>query len=78
MPLVRDDRNRTTQITDPQDNIYQYSYGTNGNLASIASPATSSSVTCSGLTTPNTSQYAHYPNSTHLHYPSHYYASGTD
>jgi hypothetical protein len=35
-------------------------------------------VTCSGVTTPNTSQYAHYPDSTHLHYPSHYYASGTD
>ena len=38
VPFVRDSQNRITQITDPQGNIYSYSYDTNGNLASVTYP----------------------------------------
>jgi YD repeat-containing protein len=41
VPFLRDDQNRITQITDPQGNIYQYSYDTNGNLSTVTYPNTS-------------------------------------
>jgi YD repeat-containing protein len=40
VPFVRDDQNRITQITDPQGNVYQYSYDENGNLATVTYPNT--------------------------------------
>jgi RHS repeat-associated protein len=70
VPFVRDDQNRITQITDPEGNVYSYSYDANGNLATVTYPPTASSTVCSGVSTPNTSQYTYYPN--------HYYESGTD
>ena len=78
VPFVRDDQNRITQITDPQGNHYLYTYDDNGNLATVTYPATSTSQTCSGLTSPNTSQYIYYPDTEHPNYPPHFYAGGTD
>ncbi len=70
VPFVRDSQNRITQITDPQGNVYQYGYDSNGDLTTVTYPATSSSTICSGVSTSNTSQYTYYPG--------HYYESGTD
>jgi YD repeat-containing protein len=41
VPFVRDANNRITQITDPQGNIYSYTYDASGNLASVTYPNTS-------------------------------------
>ena len=40
VPFVRDSQNRITQITDPNGNIYSYSYDANGNLTSVTYPNT--------------------------------------
>jgi RHS repeat-associated protein len=40
VPFVRDSNNRITQITDPQGNIYSYTYDASGNLASVTYPNT--------------------------------------
>ncbi len=40
VPFVRDSNNRITQITDPQGNNYLYTYDTNGNLATVTYPNT--------------------------------------
>ena len=78
VPFVRDSSGRIAQITDPQGNNYLYSYDNGGNLASVTYPATPTGQTCSGLMSPNTSQYTYYPNSQHPDYPAHFYAGGTD
>jgi YD repeat-containing protein len=53
VPFVRDASNRITQITDPQGNIYSYTYDEYGNLATVTYPNTA---------TPSTYTYAanHY------------------
>jgi len=71
VPFVRDAQNRITQITDPQGNIYSYSYDASGNLASVTYPNTTpSSAVCGGASAPNTSQYTYAAN--------HYYTGGTN
>jgi YD repeat-containing protein len=40
VPFVRDNKNRITQITDPQGHIYLYGYDTSGNLATVTYPNT--------------------------------------
>jgi RHS repeat-associated protein len=40
VPFVRDGLNRITQITDPNGNIYSYTYDSNGNLATVTYPNT--------------------------------------
>ncbi|MDR3426072.1 PKD domain-containing protein, partial [Silvimonas sp.] len=40
VPFVRDAQNRITQITDPQGNIYSYTYDSSGNLATVTYPNT--------------------------------------
>ena len=47
VPIVRDAQNRVTQITDPQGNIYSYGYDTNGNLATVQYPNSSTPTTYS-------------------------------
>ena len=70
VPFVRDSSNRITQITDPQGNIYSYSYDGNGNLVSVTYPPTTQSTLCPNTTQPNTSTYTYDPN--------HLYTGGTD
>ncbi len=72
VPFVRDSQGRITQITDPQENVYSYSYDSNGNLVSVTYPPTANNLICTGANAPNTSQYSYYTN------PAHYYAGGTD
>jgi len=47
VPIVRDAQNRVIQITDPQGNIYSYGYDTNGNLATVQYPNSSTPTTYS-------------------------------
>jgi RHS repeat-associated protein len=71
VPFVRDSSNRITQITDPAGNIYQYGYGSNGNLTSVTyPPTTQTSALCPNTTQPNTSTYTYDSN--------HLYTGGTD
>src|ERR1700758_4859268 len=42
VPFVRDTQGRITQITDPLNNVYQYSYDPNGNLTTVTYPAVAS------------------------------------
>jgi YD repeat-containing protein len=49
VPFVRDAQNRITKITDPQGNIYQYQYDTNGNLAFVTYPSTTSTSVICGI-----------------------------
>ncbi|MGA2891206.1 MAG: DUF6531 domain-containing protein, partial [Terracidiphilus sp.] len=73
VPFVRDASNRITQITDPQGNIYSYSYDANGNLATVTYPVSAQSTTaCPGTTASGTSTYTYDPTFIHL------YAGGTD
>jgi RHS repeat-associated protein len=75
VPFARDaqNQNRITQITDPQGNIYQYGYDTNGNLATVTYPVSAQSTSaCPGTTVSGTSTYTYDPTYIHL------YAGGTD
>jgi RHS repeat-associated protein len=75
VPFVRDANhsNRITKITDPQGNVYQYGYDTNGNLATVTYPVSAQSTSaCPGTTASGTSTYTYDPTFIHL------YAGGTD
>jgi RHS repeat-associated protein len=76
VPFVRDSNNRITKITDPQGNIYQYGYDTNGNLTSVTYPGTAGTDGCSGATPSTTTEYTYH---TELLFPyNHLYKGGTD
>jgi len=45
VPFLRDTSGRITTITDPNGNVYGYSYDTNGNLASVSKPGVATPVT---------------------------------
>jgi len=72
VPFVRDAQNRITKITDPQGNVYQYSYDANGNLSTVTYPVTQSTLACPNTTASGVSTYTYDPTFIHL------YAGGTD
>jgi RHS repeat-associated protein len=45
VPFLRDTGGRITTITDPNGNVYRYSYDTNGNLASVSKPGVVNPIT---------------------------------
>jgi len=45
VPFLRDTGGRITTITDPNGNVYRYSYDTNGNLASVSKPSVTNPIT---------------------------------